>query len=438
MRRSFIVGLLFFCLIAPAGAKGKRPRLIIWSIDGFAAGYLKQPRFAENENWQYLLRRARVYGDVETTVPAVTYPAHTSMITGAHPARHGIQSNHPVDPFNLAKGGWTWYTADVHARQLWDLAREQGKSVANMQWPVTMTQTSRIRWHIPQFDRARGPEEAKMMRVISTPGLHREIEKETGVSLTEYSTDRERLNAALYVWEAKKPDLMLLYHPGLDATEHAAGPYSPAAYAALDDLGKMAEKLVRKVRRQGHENTAVLIVSDHGFMTFRGRCYPNSLLLQQGFINAEQKTWSFYFDTAGGVARLVRNTGVTQQFPAARFAALVSKQCPGIEYVDVDHVDYEYLRTHYSKNAEGFLVSRSNTVMSPSWGAQIFDEAATGHTHGFLPQREDMKTVAIAFTGNTRKTVPIRHVTDTYRFACRWLRLECPAQKNVHRAEPAE
>ncbi|HMY10334.1 MAG TPA: ectonucleotide pyrophosphatase/phosphodiesterase, partial [Turneriella sp.] len=344
MRRSFIVGLLFLCLIAPAGAKGKRPRLIIWSIDGFAAGYLKQPRFAENENWQYLLRRARVYGDVETTVPAVTYPAHTSMITGAHPARHGIQSNHPVDPFNLAKGGWTWYTADVHARQLWDLAREQGKSVANMQWPVTMTQTSRIRWHIPQFDRARGPEEAKMMRVISTPGLHREIEKETGVSLTEYSTDRERLNAALYVWEAKKPDLMLLYHPGLDATEHAAGPYSPAAYAALDDLGKMAEKLVRKVRRQGHENTAVLIVSDHGFMTFRGRCYPNSLLLQQGFINAEQKTWSFYFDTAGGVARLVRNTGVTQQFPAARFAALVSKQCPGIEYVDADHVDYEYLR----------------------------------------------------------------------------------------------
>jgi hypothetical protein len=170
-------------------------------------------------------------------------------------------------------------------------------------------------------------------------------------------------------------------------------------------------------------------------MTFRGKCYPNSLLLQMGFINAEQKSWSFYFDTAGGVARLVRNAGITQEFPAARFAALVSKQCPGIEFIDADHADYDYLRSNYSKSAEGFLVSRANIVMSPSWGAQVFDEAATGHTHGFLPQREDMKTVAIAFTGNMRNTVPIRQVTDTYRFACRWLRLKCPAQKSLQPKE---
>jgi predicted AlkP superfamily pyrophosphatase or phosphodiesterase len=430
MLRRLAFGFWLLFLITPAAGKAKRPRLIIWSIDGLAAGYLKQPRFAENENWQYLLRRAKVYSDVETTVPAVTYPAHTSMVTGLHPASHGIQSNHPVDPFNLARGGWMWYAADIRARQLWDLAREQGKSVANLQWPVTMTQPSRIRWHIPQFERAKGPEEVKLMRVISTPGLHREIETEVGVSLTESSSDRDRINAALYVWEEKAPDLMLLYTPGLDATEHAAGPYSQPAYAVLDELGVMAQKLVRRVRRQGGENNAVLIVSDHGFMTYRGKCYPNSLLLQQGFINPEQKGWSFYFDTAGGVARLVRNTGVTQDFPAARFAALVSRQCPGIEYIDADHADYDYLHTHYSKQAEGFLVSRSNVVMSPSWGAQIFDEAATGHTHGFLPQREDMKTVAIAFTGNTRKTVAIRHVTDIYRFACHWLHLECPTKKN--------
>lgn len=435
MRRGFLAAGLFLALLFPASARESRRRLIIWSIDGFAAGYLKQPRFAENENWQYLLAQARVYADVETTVPAVTYPAHTSMVTGVHPADHGIQSNHPVDPFNLAKNGWTWYTADVRARPLWDIARAHNRSVANMQWPVTMTHPSRMRWHIPQFDRARGPEEAKLMRVISTPGLHREIENATGVSLTEYSADRERLDAALYVWKTKKPDLMLLYHPGLDATEHASGAYSPAAYDALDDLGKMAEKLVRTVRAPGNENTAVLIVSDHGFTTFRGKCYPNTLLQQQGFIHSEQKTWSFYFDTAGGVARLVRNTGILQVFPAARLAALIGEHCPGIEFIDRSHADYGYLRSVYSKDAEAFLVSRSDVVMSPAWGVQVFDEAATGHTHGFLPKREDMKTVALAFTGKGRTTQPIRHVRDTFRFACRWLHLECAVRQLAARPQ---
>lgn len=408
-----------------------RPRLVIWSIDGFAAGYLKQPRFTENENWHYLLQRAKVYREVETTVPSVTYPAHTAMLTGVHSAQHGIMSNHPVDPFNLAKGGWTWFTADVRVKTLWDIAREQGRTVANLQWPVSMTQASRIRWHVPQFERARGPEEVKLMRVISTPGLHREIEKETGVALTEQSSDRDRISAALYVWENKRPDLMLLYTPGLDSTEHASGPYSEAAYAVLDDLGKQAVRLLRRVQKQAGGNTALLIVSDHGFLTFRGKCYPNSILLQSGFINPEQKAWSFYFDTAGGVARLVRNVGVEQEFPAARFAATISQQCPGIEFIDASHAEYDYLRAHYSREAEGFLVSRTNVVMSPAWGTQVFDEAALGHTHGFLPQREDMKTVALAFTGNRRKIVRIRHVTDTYRFACNWLRLQCPVRKKV-------
>lgn len=432
MARSRLCFGLFalFCFAAPAiRADENRPRLIIWSIDGFAAGYLKQARFTENENWHYLLQRAKVYREVETTVPSVTYPAHTAMVTGVAPARHRIMSNHPVDPFNLARGGWTWFTADIRAKTLWDIAREQKKTVANLQWPVTMTQASRIRWHIPQFERARGPEEVKLMRVISTPGLHREIENEVGVALTEQSSDRDRINAALYIWENKKPDLMLLYTPGLDATEHAAGPYSEAAYAVLDDLAKELVRLLRRVRSQEERNTALLIVSDHGFLTFRGKCYPNSILLQSGFINPEQKTWSFYFDTAGGVARLVRNAGVTQEFPAVRFAAAVSKQCPGIEFIDAGHAEYDYLRTHYSREAEGFLVSRTNVVMSPAWGAQVFDEAATGHTHGFLPQREDMKTVALAFTGSRRKSVPIRHVTDTYHFACHWLRLQCPVKK---------
>jgi predicted AlkP superfamily pyrophosphatase or phosphodiesterase len=38
---------------------------------------------------------------VESVFPSVTYPAHTTMVTGVTPRVHGITSNRPPDP--LAK-----------------------------------------------------------------------------------------------------------------------------------------------------------------------------------------------------------------------------------------------------------------------------------------------------------------------------------------------
>ncbi|MCS6971681.1 MAG: ectonucleotide pyrophosphatase/phosphodiesterase [Leptospiraceae bacterium] len=400
-----------------------RPRLLIWSIDGFAAGYLDHPRFKTHPRWQRLLKQARVFSPVETTIPSVTYPAHTAMVTGVHPARHRIHSNHPVDPFNLAKNGWNWYASDIAVPTLWQIAKKQGKTVANLQWPVTMLPAGEIRWHVPQFERARGPEEVKLMRVLSTPGLHEEIEKATGVALTETSTDSERFQAALYVWQKKKPDLMLLYFPQLDATEHAAGPYSEAAFAVLDALSTKIADFAQKILQE--KNSAMLIVSDHGFLSFQGRCYPNTLLVELGMLDPERKVWSYYFDTAGGVARLVRNGGVVPDFPAKAFANRIQQECAGVEFIAPENPEFQKFSHYYARGAAGFLVSRGKVALSPAWGVQIFDAEATGHTHGFLPSRAEMKTLALLFTRSQRPVKPIRHNTEIFQFACSWLKLRC-------------
>ena len=45
---------------------------------------------------------------VTGVLPTLTYPTHTTLITGVAPARHGISSNQTFDPTNINQVGWYW------------------------------------------------------------------------------------------------------------------------------------------------------------------------------------------------------------------------------------------------------------------------------------------------------------------------------------------
>jgi hypothetical protein len=67
-------------------------------------------------------------------VPTVTWPSHTSIITGVPSAVHNIPTNdQPGQP-----GQRWWYTKFLKARTLWQAAREKGLKVATLYWPVTV------------------------------------------------------------------------------------------------------------------------------------------------------------------------------------------------------------------------------------------------------------------------------------------------------------
>src|SRR3954465_14162240 len=66
--------------------------VVLVSIDGLAASYLDDPR-AEMPTLRMLAKSgARAKGMV-TSFPSVTWPAHTSLITGVVPAKHGVVGN---------------------------------------------------------------------------------------------------------------------------------------------------------------------------------------------------------------------------------------------------------------------------------------------------------------------------------------------------------
>ncbi|HNF27549.1 MAG TPA: alkaline phosphatase family protein, partial [Leptospiraceae bacterium] len=95
----FSILFLNFCM--PVISRDRNPssgkKLIVLSIDGFPGYYLKEGSAVLQimPNLKKLLSRSVHSNQVSTVYPSLTFPAHTSMITGADPAKHGIFYNNP-------------------------------------------------------------------------------------------------------------------------------------------------------------------------------------------------------------------------------------------------------------------------------------------------------------------------------------------------------
>ena len=104
----------------------------------------QQPFFGE------FLAHASGCTHVRTVYPALTYPAHTTLVTGVDPRQHGIGHNQPHHPeLEASMRPWYWDRAQVKVPNLFDAVKEAGGSCASVLWPVT-GKTKSIRWNFPE------------------------------------------------------------------------------------------------------------------------------------------------------------------------------------------------------------------------------------------------------------------------------------------------
>src|SRR5260221_317630 len=115
----------------------------------------------------------------DVVVTTLTYPSHTTLVTGVWQAKHGILGNTTFDPLQKNSQGWYWYTEDIRVPTLWDAAAGAGRTTASVQWPVTVG--AHITWNIPEFWRANTKDDAKLLRAVSTAGLLIDADKEIGL-----------------------------------------------------------------------------------------------------------------------------------------------------------------------------------------------------------------------------------------------------------------
>ena len=87
-------------------------------------------------NFMRLKDSAAVCTNVHSIYPSITYPAHTSIITGKYPCKHGIVNNTLIQP-NRKSPDWFWKRKYIQGTTLYDEMIKETKVVAALLWPVT-------------------------------------------------------------------------------------------------------------------------------------------------------------------------------------------------------------------------------------------------------------------------------------------------------------
>jgi predicted AlkP superfamily pyrophosphatase or phosphodiesterase len=276
------------------------PVLMI-SIDGMKPEYVTQAD-ARGLRIPFLrsLVRDGVYADGVTGVwPTVTYPSHTTLLTGVSPSEHGIYNNTEFDPLGKLSGAWYWYAQQIRVPTLWQVAHDAGLRTASVGWPVSVGATD-VDWLIPEYWRSGGPAESLnpsdryLMAALSRPPtMLAQMEPQLGPYMMGNDTSRQgddiKTRYALEILRKQKPAFMTIHLSSLDEVEHDHGPFSAEAIQDLEAIDAMVSQLA-EAARANDSSTVVLVVSDHGFVPITHLVNLYIPFLKAGLIETNHST----------------------------------------------------------------------------------------------------------------------------------------------------
>ena len=267
----WVIGAL--ALITPLAAMA-RPVLLI-SIDGLrpADVFEARERGMALPNLSAFLTTGTYAEGVVGVLPTLTYPSHTTLITGVSPAKHGIVANTTFDPMNINQDGWFWYAEDNRADTLWDAAFRVHMTTGNVHWPVSVG-ARHVTWNLPQIWRTGHPDDRKLVRALATPGLVAEIEAQRREAYADGKDetlpgDKLRAGFAQSLIRHHRPDFLTVYLTALDHQQHLTGPGSAEAHKTLEAIDGLVGDIVA-IEHQFHPDAVVAVVSDHGFAPIDG------------------------------------------------------------------------------------------------------------------------------------------------------------------------
>src|SRR5271168_3152686 len=267
---------------------------------------------------------------VRGVLPTLTYPSHTTLMTGASPAAHGIYDNTTFDPLARNEKGWYWYAEDVKVPTLWDAAAAAHLSTANIYWPVSVG--AKITFNIPQIWRTGTADDLKLQRALSTPGLEQELSAELGrypggmeESVAE---DEIRARFAIRLLEKKHPSFFTVYLTGLDTEQHLSGPFSQKSNATLERLDAVIGSLRAAAEQAAPGRATICVVSDHGFAAVEHDVNLYAAFRESGLLSVDQagklSGWKATAWPAGGSAAVML-ADPKDQPTAARVKTLLEK-----------------------------------------------------------------------------------------------------------------
>jgi predicted AlkP superfamily pyrophosphatase or phosphodiesterase len=424
-----ILGLAVVCLFAinTLAQQLAPPLLVMISVDGMRPDYITEAdaHGAKVPNLRRFLKEGTYADGVVGVVPTVTYPSHTTLVTGVWPAKHGILANTTFDPLRQNEEGWYWYTEDIRVPTLWDVAAAAGRTTASIQWPVTVG--AHITWNIPEYWRANTPDDAKLLRALSTRGLLEEAKAEIGEFRdgTDTSAKGDEILGRYAEWilEKKHPALLTLHLSSLDHIQHQTGPFSPEDIAVLESIDATIGKIRATAEKLAPGHAYLAIVSDHGFVRTDAQLDLFPLFREAKLITVSDKgkitDWkAMPWPTGGSAAVVLKDAGDSATLSQVRelLAKVASDPANGVDRI----LESEELHKRGGYPTASFFVG-----LRPGWrtgaaldGPVLSKLPKVGGTHGAMPDLPDLHASFFLIgpgvpAGKSLGTIDMRDVAPT-------------------------
>ena len=404
--------------VAGPAASRATDYVIIVSVDGFA-NHLLWNKAAPMPFLRARLPQAAVARDGQVcSFPTVTWPNHTTLVTGVSPARHGVLANNVYDRMQKKRLQLIidpLFDKDelVRVPTLYDVAHRAGLKTAALAWPATR-RASTLDWTVPDMHVRDG------FARYATPGLLERLRR-AGLPVDRYGPwlsdptggakrDWLWIEAAIKLYRTERPNLMLIHFVEMDHVLHRYGPGSGDDLWVATYTDYCLRRLWEGARAAlGPEARVTMIISsDHGFFavhrtinlgvffkqTYRDRLRP--VIVPQGGSAAIYLPNSDP-DVRSKVAReLARVEGVQAVFEPEQFDQLGQPRPDENPWAPDLWVAAE----------EGYSFSANSSAKA------VVTTGSRRGTHGFLPDQDRMRGVFIMFGAGVAKGVNLGKVDN--------------------------
>lgn len=411
-----LAGSLLLTLSAAAQQAG---HVVLITIDGFRPDFYQEASWGTN-NLRMMKDSGVAAEGVNCVFPSVTYPDHTTIITGVMPAKHGIYYNAPFED-GKASGKWYFYYNAIKVPTLYDAVHAAGKKSANIIWPVSVG--APVDYNVADiWPLGKKTNKIEVTAAETTPGLWEELETyATGkMSDDDFSMVRDEMlmdeniaRMGAYLITRYKPAFTTLHLPCTDHYEHREGRDGLLVRKAVAGADRAIGTIFEALIRAGiQDSTVVIVTGDHGFVNISQTFSPNILLKEAGLItDIDSGNWKARFHASGGSAFLhLKDKKDKQSLEKVKeiLAKLPADQQQMFKVLDRKQLD----AIGADPNAVLALAATPGVTIGGAVKGALVKEAKGG-THGYYPDFKDIQTGFVAYGPGIAKGKIVKEMSLT-------------------------
>lgn len=369
-----------------------KKKVVLISIDGFRPEFYQDKKF-KAPTLQKIAKEGFAAKGMVSVFPSVTYPNHTTIVTGKHPSEHGITSNLR---FNFESGPtteWYWDSKHIKSETLWDILKKNKKKSAAIHWPVTLG--APVDYLVPEIFTTppwHTEKSSVLVKKYSTPGLPEMLNQK--LNLVPYTNMKEAdawgAKAIKFLYETYQPELSAFHIIYADKNQHETGRDSVETQKAVAWIDQQLKPFIDVIDTK----TCLIILGDHGFFDYTKVININKLFVDKGWIKIDKKgklkSWKVIAHKSGAQAAIyLKDKSIKKK----AIQLLKSKTNLGFEYISKSRLQK---RKTYA-NAIAAVSAKEGFSFGTKYQGRLVEKTKrVKGQHGHLPEQKKMHTGFLA------------------------------------------